>query len=76
MGYKSICECLRGLNKNEVVIHATSPTRSELKLHVCMGNLSCEKGIPHLDHDALKGGGDPGSHTFMQNIINSYEIIF
>ena len=23
----------------------------------------CGRGIPHLDHDAIKSGGDPGSHS-------------
>lgn len=30
-------------------------------LLVC-GSHNCEEGIPHLDHNAFKGGGDPGSH--------------
>ena len=25
--------------------------------------LDCERGIPHPDYNAMKGGGDLGSHT-------------
>ena len=64
---------LASVIKLKGVLHTTSPTRSELKLHVCMGSLSCGKGIPHLDHDALKGGGDHGSHYPIPNNLETLD---
>lgn len=40
---------------------------------LCTTGETCGKGIPHPDHVAPKGGGDPGSHRPREGVLPQEE---